>query len=180
MLPAASTSLIVPAACATSQPPAGNNRICAVDVATGAVSTLAGGPVPGDADGIGAAAQFNAPVALAADPSPERPLLYVADLGNGALRRLNTTSGAVTRLRGLTIAFRDAAVLPDGNLLVVDGGAVSRVVAATGAVDRQLVAAANTAGGAVDGIAIMYPAPPPPSPPPPLPPRPPPDRKSVV
>ncbi len=59
----------------------------------GAVVLVAGqAGVPGNSDGIGAAARFNRPKTLAIDPAGT---IWVADLGNQALRRV-TPSGTVT------------------------------------------------------------------------------------
>lgn len=61
----------------------------------GAVSTLAGGK-EGFIDGLGAAAAFNTPSAIALDHLGN---LYVADTGNHAIRRI-APDGAVTTLAG--------------------------------------------------------------------------------
>jgi streptogramin lyase len=47
---------------------------------------------PGNADGVGAAARFNQPKAIAIDPAGA---IWVADAGNQALRKI-TPGGAVT------------------------------------------------------------------------------------
>jgi sugar lactone lactonase YvrE len=63
----------------------------------GAVTTLAGSPGnPGSTDGLGAAARFNHPSSLAVDGAGN---VYVADLGNSAIRRIDST-GNVTTLGG--------------------------------------------------------------------------------
>lgn len=63
----------------------GNHRICRIR--DGQVTTLAGGEA-GKADGPVAAARFNAPAALALDQSG----LWIADLGNRAVRKLDASS----------------------------------------------------------------------------------------
>ena len=70
------------------------NRIRVVQP-DGAVSTLAGGK-EGFVDGLGTAAAFNTPSAIALDHLGN---LYVADTGNHAIRRI-TQGGAVTTLAG--------------------------------------------------------------------------------
>lgn len=58
-----------------------------MDLATGAVITLAGdGTTSGFADGVGTAARFNAAFGIARDP--RTGVLYIADQGNFAIRKL--------------------------------------------------------------------------------------------
>ena len=52
----------------------------------GVVSTLAGSSTQGSADGIGSAATFSGPLFLAIDK--EKDVLYVADVGNGSIRKV--------------------------------------------------------------------------------------------
>ena len=63
----------------------------------GVLGLLAGGVARGYADGVGTRAQFNAPAGLAVDAMRA---VYVADAGNHALRRVNTSIGAVSTLAG--------------------------------------------------------------------------------
>ncbi len=98
----------------------------------GSVTTLAGDGQPGDADGIGRAARFNAPVGVALDT---RGNVYVADTYNDRIRRV-APDGTVTTLAGGTkpgnadgpgaaAAFDTPsaiAVGKDGSLLVADTG----------------------------------------------------------
>jgi streptogramin lyase len=70
-----------------------NHRIRAID-ASGTVTTLAGTGVPGFADGPAATAQFDTPCGVAVAPDGS---LYVADTGNGLVRRIDA-SGAVSTL----------------------------------------------------------------------------------
>jgi len=107
-----------------------NHRIRRV-MPDGTVTTLAGSK-PGFADGPGAAAAFNKPVAIASDGDGA---LYVSDQGNRRIRRIRL-SGLVTTVAGSGQAgFGDGAaakaqfVLPAGlamdaagRLLIVDRG----------------------------------------------------------
>ncbi|MFC3551680.1 NHL repeat-containing protein [Lysobacter cavernae] len=61
----------------------------------GQVSTLAGGEFPGYQDGVGSAARFDTPTALAVDADG---VIWIADTRNNAIRRL-TPAGEVTTLR---------------------------------------------------------------------------------
>jgi sugar lactone lactonase YvrE len=73
----------------------GNNAIRKVAIASGGVTTLAGGTI-GYADGTGAAAQFNDPCGITTDGTS----LYVADSTNNMVRKVAIASGAVTTLAG--------------------------------------------------------------------------------
>jgi DNA-binding beta-propeller fold protein YncE len=73
----------------------GNHCIRVISPA-GQVTTLAGAPEPGYADGQGAAARFNFPVGVAVDAEGN---LYVADTANHRIRKI-TPDGKVTTLAG--------------------------------------------------------------------------------
>ena len=64
----------------------GNHKIRRVEVATGAVTTIAGSGASGSADGVGDAAQFSAPRGLAI--SPDGSALFVADFFSHKIRRV--------------------------------------------------------------------------------------------
>jgi len=68
-----------------------------VVIATGQVSTLAGTGAWGAADGVGTAASFYFPQAIASDGTN----LYIADSGNNIIRKIVTATGAVTTLAGV-------------------------------------------------------------------------------
>jgi hypothetical protein len=77
-----------------------NSKIRKIVIATGVVSTLAG-PAPGtlEADyvnGSGAAARFSTPIGITTDGT----FLYVADLGNYAVRQIMIATAQVTTLCG--------------------------------------------------------------------------------
>ncbi|MBS0582296.1 MAG: gluconolaconase [Proteobacteria bacterium] len=61
-----------------------NDRIRVIGL-DGVVSTLAGGDAPGYGDGVGTQASFDTPCALAIDKAGT---LWIADTGNGAIRRI--------------------------------------------------------------------------------------------
>lgn len=77
----------------------GNHTIRRIDMATAAVTTLAGSPgVPGSTNGVGVNARFRYPrgVALSADGGSA----LVADFSNNAIRTLTLATGAVATLAG--------------------------------------------------------------------------------
>ena len=143
----------------------GNHTIRKVVVATGAVTTLAGGAgMTGTADGTGTAARFNRPIGLVLDGAGN---LYVADNRNNAIRKVVVATGAVTTLAGTAgmsgtadgtgavARFNGpAGIALDGmgNLYVPDNvnHTIRKVVVATGAV-TTLAGTANMSG-ASDGL----------------------------
>ena len=126
------------------------------------VSTLAGAAgAAGFADGVGGAARFSQPGAVAVDSNG---VLYVADGGNNAIRRI-TPGGVVGTLAGWTNAgYADgvgtnallngpAGVAVDamGNVFVADTGNNTIRKIATNGVVSTLAGLAGTAGHA-DGV----------------------------
>ena len=74
---------------------------------SGTVSTLAGtAGVIGNADGIGAAAQFNAPSGIALDNTGNA---FVADTGNSAVRKITPTAQVSTFAGGYVAGYKDGA-----------------------------------------------------------------------
>lgn len=75
-----------------------NNKIRRIDIASGAVTTLAGQgqSFPGDADGPGAAASFNTPMSITCDGT----FLYVTDTGGHKIRQIHIATGLVSTLAG--------------------------------------------------------------------------------
>ena len=77
-----------------------NYRIRSIDVATRAVTTLAGSSSqPGATDGVGSAARFSDPNGIAVDAAGTTA--YVADFSNHTIRRIDVATQAVTTLAGL-------------------------------------------------------------------------------
>jgi sugar lactone lactonase YvrE len=128
------------------------------------VSTLAGtaGAV-GSTDGIGAAARFNNPEGLALDGSGN---LFITENGDGAVRQLVVSTGAVTTIAGSLTAsgYADGPALSArfsslrgiafdaGALWLCDGGnnVIRKLTVGTGATVSTV--AGSTAAGEVDGV----------------------------
>src|SRR5262249_8743801 len=72
-----------------------NSLIRKIVLSTGAVTTVAGSS-PGFADGVGTAAQFGSLRYIWGDGTD----LFIADLGNNVIRRMNLTTNAVSTLAG--------------------------------------------------------------------------------
>ncbi|MCC2970988.1 gluconolaconase [Massilia sp. IC2-476] len=84
----------------------------------GSVTTIAGGAKPGNADGVGAAASFDTPSALAVTTNGT---LYVADTGNNAIRRI-AADGTVSTIAAPAEGERRAPLRrPVGLALTRDG-----------------------------------------------------------
>lgn len=75
-----------------------NNRIRSYDLRTGRTRLIAGDGSAGFKDGVGAAAQFNTPVAL--QRSYDGRKLYIVDQKNHAIRVINLKTRVVTTLTG--------------------------------------------------------------------------------
>jgi sugar lactone lactonase YvrE len=76
-----------------------NQTVRRIEVSTKRVTTIAGSPgVTGSVDGVGPAARFDQPSALACDGEGN---LYVADGFNGTVRRIVLATGEVTTAVGL-------------------------------------------------------------------------------
>jgi len=148
---------------------AGNNCIRRVDLATRAVTTLAGGRLlPGFVDATGRDAEFNQPRGIAVDPSG---VAYVADASNFAIRAVSP-AGAVRTLVGGFPGSADGAgegaqfrtlahvALFSGGLVVADpGNGCLRAVSFLGlATTLACVAPANfsVVGLAADGPLVYF------------------------
>ena len=117
-------------------------------IATGAVTTLAGSPnIRGSADGVGAAARFQAPASLASDGAGH---LYVGD--TFAIREVDLLTGAVTTLVGSPLVRGSCDGIGSearfgalygltsdraGHLYVADGSFIRKVDIATRAVTTE-------------------------------------------
>ena len=140
----------------------GNNKIRQIAIATGLVTTLAGGSgASGAADGTGTAAAFNSPQDITTDGAN----LYVADTGNNKIRKIVIASGAVSSLTGAanmagaagsadgagtaaTFNWPQGITTDGANLYVADtlNYKIRKIVLASGAVS-SLTGAANAAAG---------------------------------
>ena len=126
-----------------------NGTIRKIVIATQEVSTFAGNVnvFRGSADGIGSAAQFNAPHGIAIDNTGSN--LYVADFGNGTIRKIVIATQEVSTIAGSAVAGGSTDGIgaaarfgsPNGiaidstgsNLYVVDSGnnTIRKIVIAT-------------------------------------------------
>jgi sugar lactone lactonase YvrE len=128
-----------------------DDTVRAVDVASGAVRTLAGtAGVAGSADGTGPAAAFNQPTYAAYDGAGQ---LYVSDSGNFAVRRIDVATAAVTTVAGGGFVPEGLALDGSGALYVADSAfsTILRVDPKTGA--TSAFAGAHSRGCATgDGV----------------------------
>ena len=76
-----------------------NYAIRTVDLASGTVSTYAGGTREGSSDGTGTQARFTGPQGIAAATSGDSA--YVADTGSSTIRKVSLGKGQVTTLAGV-------------------------------------------------------------------------------
>jgi len=145
-----------------------SNAIRKINLATAAVTTIAGSLSggSGSADGTGSAAKFN--FSYSGDIATDGTNLYVVDSGNNTIRKVVISSGAVTTLAGTAgvtgsadgvgaaaqFNFNYAGhVATDGtNLYVSDNGnhTIRKIVIATGAV-TTVVGSAGVSGS-TDGV----------------------------
>ncbi len=122
----------------------------------GRVSTVAGGNGEGDRDGSGDEAQFSKPKAVAVDADG---VIYVADSGNGLVRRI-ASNGAVTTVNSRGQPFGELTHMvfdPEGHLLLNEWnvGTILRL-----SLDGRVSAVVNDAisvyGFAVHGDGTVY------------------------
>ncbi len=140
-----------------------NNRIRRI-TPLGVVTTLAGSAASGTADGTGASAQFNLPVAVAVNGAGT--IVYVADQSNHRIRAVTTALGATTTLAGNTSGYADGtgtaalfnsptgiSVNGAGNILVAENGSNRIRVITPGGIVTTL--AGSGAAGFMDAIGIL-------------------------
>ena len=127
-----------------------NNKIRKIEIATGAVTTLAGAGASGSLDGAGTAATFNGPTGIAI--SPDATTLFVTDFNSNAIREIVIASGAVTTVVTNANLGSPAGIATDGTNLYVCGfgsNVISQVVIATGAIST--LAGSTSSAGSADG-----------------------------
>ena len=90
----------------------------------GVVTTIAGtAGTDGNVDGVGTAALFRGPKGLAADANGN---VYVADSGNGSIRKIAPTGVVTTVIHGAETS--NLALLPNGNLVFDSANAIFTTV----------------------------------------------------
>ena len=131
-----------------------NHRLRRVDLRTGQVSTVAGGLHEGAADGVGASALFRGPWGVAMIEGA----LFVADAGNGAVRKLVLLPCGRCRVSTLTLSRsfglpQALAAGGNGKVIVVDAAvhAVCEVDTTSGIVEQVAGGAAGFADGPCRG-----------------------------
>jgi sugar lactone lactonase YvrE len=124
-----------------------NHTIRRLDLASGAVTTVAGAPTAsGDVDAIGAAARFSRPTALALDETAK--VLFICDAGNQKIRSMTLGDASVATIASLDEAPH-ALAMNGSELVAAVGSEIVTVSQTTGA----LVALAGSATpGFVDAI----------------------------
>lgn len=131
------------------------SNIRKIDIATGAVSTIAGPgatQTQGNVDGIGSAARFSS---LLHGMTTDGVNLYLADGNNGSVRKIVIATGAVTTLA--TGLFQPQGIASDGIYLYIDDsrGKLYKIVIATGAISAPLNGYSGVNGITTDGTSLF-------------------------
>ncbi len=126
-----------------------NHTIRTLDLKTGVVAAIAGkATVSGTDDGIGAAARFSFPIALALDVASQT--LFISDTGNLSIRKMTLPDLRVsTVVSALPADPAHALVVNGSELFVTSASQVLAVSISTGAI--RAVAGSATTPGFVDG-----------------------------
>lgn len=123
------------------------NNIIRKITSAGVVTTLAGSTTAGSTNGTGTAASFNGPRAVVLDPTGT--FLYVADVNNALIRKINVVTGVVTTFASSLTGVIGLAIEPTAtNLYAVvqgtTGGTIQKIPLATGV--ATVIAGSSTAG----------------------------------
>lgn len=96
-----------------------NHKIRRIDIASGAVTTLAGSGTAGSADDIGSAASFSSPLVITINSTDTN--LYVVDSGTATIRKIDIASSAVTTLTNLSeILFPEKSIIGVIDTITID------------------------------------------------------------
>lgn len=147
----------------------GNHRIRKVTAATGVITTIAGTGLLGSGGDGGPATQadLNFPGGVAVDAGGN---VYIADVGNRRIRRINASDGKITTIAGTGVAgyngdgipAKDALLSPNwpclisidpaGDLIVPDNGnnRIRKITISTGVIST--IAGGGAAGAGADAV----------------------------
>lgn len=144
----------------------GSNRLRKIDIATSAVTTLAGSGAYSSTDGTGTAASFYRPHGIAI--TPDNTTLYVADSGTNVIRKVVITSGVVSTFMGPGFTFTTTypgqfhnpngiSISADGSQLFVADTSKNRIlqVDLTKTTNNVTVLAGSGTVGSLDAIGAL-------------------------
>ena len=123
-----------------------NNRIRKTNLA-GIVKTIAGKQAPGFKNGKGLKASFSSPTGLCIDPSG---VLYIADTGNNAIRRMDT-SGNIQTFCSSLLRPKGVAIDSSGIIYVADTGNSRVCKIISGGILIQIAGASDFSSGYANG-----------------------------